>query len=1301
MNARLADLSVCTSGIGCRVVRGPDWKWRNQDGGEGHVGSLRRFEARGEAVVLWDSGIVANYRCGALGFDLRVLDSSPTGEKHADCICEGCNESPIYGIRWKCMLCLNVDLCSSCYHGDKHCLNHRFLRITAPCKTRVAVGRRMKARKIDAVGLFPKARVVRGFDWRWGTQDCAEGVVNSLLLSGSTSRDPASSSSSAMSVPCQGRIIDRRDWYQWAPRSAVSVAWDSGAYNVYRVGYMGMVDLKAVRPAKGGSYYVDHLPLLADLRDMTVVENFQPAGVSRPLDNLTPTVAAAAAAAAPTWLNLETGRRASWHRRQVQIRESLHSTPSESTEFETGALTFASSNSSFDAVEFGDRLPLTEAVLNEGAITDSGGTMPLSQRPSSTPSQHTTQEYVQQPEASSQGRLRSGRTVNEGSDPTRSRGQNSRTLLADLFCAGGGTSGPGSVNDPSSPPRSRVAPENSGNRTLRTPIMLNRAPVGTTAATAVCRQAVASVAQSSSTDSRPIAGASLVGATLRLRPGAVIQLRLRSMSNEASPSGSEYLSLPSVVERVDDASGSVVLMVPQTGQRFTLTSSHQQCTSAAATAASLPPASPAQVPVSVQTHSASRHGEDQTRQQSSARQAASSVLTRMRRRDSYSRGGVSGSQTPAQPTQAATAGSSSEAAGHSARESSVPESQSSLPPRSDRETYATGDRDSMPPASTSRGNCSRQSGKHVAEELMFAAAEGNVKKITWLIKHSEIDVNTHYAGGTALHIACQAGHLNCVDVLLRHGAECKQLDADGNQALHSAAQGGCVNVLRRIAMHCLEHVPATSIGPSNYPPGQRLPSGPTVENATACDPAANTDSAAVTGTSDPSVNDPSPLVQPASEQPLDVNSRNALRQTPLHLAAVGRHLDCARCLLEEFNALPSLQDCDGDTPLHDAISGQNLAMVELLLSDRADLTITNSLGHNCLHHGALVGDAGVFSALLAQCFHMPWLLDEPRPDGFTPLHLAVLYSHLDVVDALLVAGANVNAESAILLSGASVALGSRLTPLHLAVQKAHTTITCLLLAHGANACARDAADKRPIDLILPLLAPTARPRTAETGLTSPLSNSNTSPIQAGGCTDTPGATASHNDCGVELSMIPFLASVARFLITSANSVSSSRPAPGSHLEGASPLRKRIESIVQTTLNSGTPATVLIAACLAAAMGLERQKRADFERQRQDQQQETQPTQSLPSLLTDNEAISGSEDPFHTRVFSSLGNPVIELALQQCYLEACLSNSATTNTPHQSPTDPSVYPQFVSRSPDVDPASSATALNDFFCLSNND
>ena len=99
-------------------------------------------------------------------------------------------------------------------------------------------------------------------------------------------------------------------------------------------------------------------------------------------------------------------------------------------------------------------------------------------------------------------------------------------------------------------------------------------------------------------------------------------------------------------------------------------------------------------------------------------------------------------------------------------------------------------------------------------------------------------------------------------MLLQHGADCRERDADGNQALHAAAQGGSLSVLRRIAatLSLIER-------------------------------------------------DPQPSTSSTSEValPPDVNARNALRQTPLHLATVGRHIECARSLLEEFNAIPSLQ----------------------------------------------------------------------------------------------------------------------------------------------------------------------------------------------------------------------------------------------------------------------------------------------------------------------------------------------------------------------------------------------------------
>ena len=67
-------------GVGARVIRGIDWKWGKQDGGEGHVGTVRNFESPEEVVVVWDNGTAANYRCSG-AYDLRILDSAPTGNK--------------------------------------------------------------------------------------------------------------------------------------------------------------------------------------------------------------------------------------------------------------------------------------------------------------------------------------------------------------------------------------------------------------------------------------------------------------------------------------------------------------------------------------------------------------------------------------------------------------------------------------------------------------------------------------------------------------------------------------------------------------------------------------------------------------------------------------------------------------------------------------------------------------------------------------------------------------------------------------------------------------------------------------------------------------------------------------------------------------------------------------------------------------------------------------------------------------------------------------------------------------------
>jgi len=224
-------------GVGVRVVRGPDWKWGKQDGGEGHVGTVRNFESPEEVVVVWDNGTAANYRCSG-AFDLRILDSAPTGIKHDGTMCDTCRQQPIFGIRWKCAECTNYDLCSICYHGDKHHLRHRFYRITTVGSERVLLEPRRKSKKIPVRGIFPGARVIRGVDWQWEDQDGGNGR--------------------------RGKVTEIQDWSAASPRSAAYIIWDTSAKNLYRVGFEGMADLKAVSDAKGGTVYRDHLPLLGE-----------------------------------------------------------------------------------------------------------------------------------------------------------------------------------------------------------------------------------------------------------------------------------------------------------------------------------------------------------------------------------------------------------------------------------------------------------------------------------------------------------------------------------------------------------------------------------------------------------------------------------------------------------------------------------------------------------------------------------------------------------------------------------------------------------------------------------------------------------------------------------------------------------------------------------------------------------------------------------------------------------------------------------------------------------------------------
>ncbi|XP_055898216.1 uncharacterized protein LOC106053065 [Biomphalaria glabrata] len=245
--SKLSEKKVTSSGFseirkGMRVVRGPDWKWKDQDGGEGHIGIVKkviRLPQKSSVKVIWESGDSNIYRAGSDDcYDLLVYDSAPSGIKHLNVMCDECKQEPIYGARWKCADCDNFDLCTACYNMDKHDLTHAFLRMDKQSSRAVPVPKRCESVKVTAKGIFEGAQVKRGKHWKWDDVDGGKDK--------------------------EGLVVKIIKWTPETRRSGAMVQWDGPSHKpvAHRLGHKGKMDLKFSKPVDGGHYYKSHLALL-------------------------------------------------------------------------------------------------------------------------------------------------------------------------------------------------------------------------------------------------------------------------------------------------------------------------------------------------------------------------------------------------------------------------------------------------------------------------------------------------------------------------------------------------------------------------------------------------------------------------------------------------------------------------------------------------------------------------------------------------------------------------------------------------------------------------------------------------------------------------------------------------------------------------------------------------------------------------------------------------------------------------------------------------------------------------------
>jgi len=285
--------------------------------------------------------------------------------------------------------------------------------------------------------------------------------------------------------------------------------------------------------------------------------------------------------------------------------------------------------------------------------------------------------------------------------------------------------------------------------------------------------------------------------------------------------------------------------------------------------------------------------------------------------------------------------------------------------------------------------------------------------------------------------AAEKGHTARVAFLLSLGQNPNERDSVGWTPLHSAAYWGNA----RIARDLLEH---------------------------GANPNARTED--TIGAPD--------MVSPAGyEAPL---------KTPLFAAAAGGHPDVARVLLDH-GAQPSAPGYWGETALHRAAMQGETAVASLLIARGADPNAGTKTGETPLHW-AVIGHGGfrwtmpfksdtnrdrhVNSVAVVQLLLDAGAFVDARDDkGWTPLHWAAAYGHVQLARILVTAGADPNIKVGDVQRVGRMTAAHKgapgQTPLQLAVGDGDSpALVAYLLAHGADPNVKDDDGRTALDVAI-------------------------------------------------------------------------------------------------------------------------------------------------------------------------------------------------------------------------------------------